>query len=579
MMDDASSRVVEAAKRKLSLGDGVGAVALLRGLRERQPGDAEIRLVLGQVLLEMGDSSSAMAELLAASEMDAGDARIASALSLALIREGDVGKSYEVLSPFALAADAPFEVLLNFSQACLLLDRGEEGAQAAERALALQPNAPAPAINRFLCRRTSNDLAAWQELYATALSQNGVATLKVAAAESLYLSEVDEAVVLEAHREVARRLESNISPTQRFSGSRDVDRPLRIGFLSPDFRRHPVASFTLSFLRHWDREAMPVTFFSLNPLEDEITAEFEGLGTLRRCAGMKAPALAAQIMTDKIDVLVDLAGYTVGGRPEILAMKPAPVVVTGIGYPASLQMERLTGELTDVAICAAASTDWPKPLLVSTPFLCYDPVTPIPPISDSNDSQRPFRWGAACNAKKINRSTVELWGAVLNAHPSASFVCACPEFSRPSELERVKNLIGAAGVLERTEFIVGSRDYTQYMLAYNGIDAVLDTFPFNGATTTLDALLMGVPVLTLRGESHRARVGAGLLSFEPGMVATSSGEFVARSVELSGCGPRDKVSREVLRQKTLISSLSDGRSYARKIEVAIREAWKGYCLS
>ncbi len=578
-MDEASARVVETAKRKLGMGDGEGAVSLLRGALSRTPNDPAVKLVLGQILIELGKPAEAIIELTAALEIDKSSVSAASALALALHQTGETLAAHAVLLPFITAHFASYDAYLNFSQVCLALDLGKEGAQAARRALALEPNSAAAAINLFLCNRTADDLQAWRELYETALAQPGLATLKAAAAESLYLSRLTEAEVTAVHQEVGDRLAKNIAPTRRHSGSRDPERPLKVGFISPDFRSHPVASFALSFLNHWNAEQLPPTFYSLNPLEDEVTERFKAMGRWRPSAGQKATALASQIMADGIDVLVDLAGYTVGGRPEILAMRPSPVVISAIGYPASLHLERLDGEFTDEIAAPSGVTDWVNPIRLPNPFLCYAPVESIPDISAA--PKESFRWGVACNAKKINVASVELWASVLNATPGSTLHCGCPEFSRASELERVRRLFDEAGVSDRCVFFTGVRNYSQYMTLYNSLDTVLDTFPFNGATTTMDALLMGVPVLSLSGVSHRSRVGASLLSAlgRPDWVANTPESLLTKAVKVHNAGSPDLTARKTLREQVQKSLLMDGVEYAKNFAHEVRNAWHRYCIS
>ncbi len=580
-MDEASARVVETAKRKLGLGDGDGAVALLRGAVSRAPGDPALRLVLGQILIELGKPAEAIIELTTALDADNTSVATASALALALHQTGETSAAYAVLLPFVTAQDVSYDACLNFSQICLALDLGDQGAEAARSALALEPNSSAAAVNLFLCDRTKDDLKAWRELHETALAQPGLATVRAAAAESLYLSSLSEAEITAVHQEVGERLAKNIAPTRRYSGSRDPERTLKVGFLSPDFRSHPVASFSVSFLKHWDGEQFPLTFYSLNHLEDEVTERFKTMGRWRPSAGQKATALASQIMADGIDVLIDLAGYTVGGRPEILAMRPSPVVLSAIGYPASLHLARVDGEFTDEIAAPMGATVWANPIRLPNPFLCYAPVETIPNITAKTTPTAGFRWGVACNAKKINVASVELWASVLRATPGSTLHCGCPEFSRTSELERVRSLFVAAGVSDRCVLFTGVRNYSQYMAAYNSIDAVLDTFPFNGATTTMDALLMGVPVLSLSGPSHRSRVGVSLLSAlsKPNWHANTPESFLTNAVKVHHADSPDLIAREALREQVQSSGLTNGVEYAKNFAQEVRNAWHRYCIS
>ena len=569
-MEGRIAQLIDSAKRKFQLGNGEQAIELLERAIDLN-GEPQVQLLLGQLLLEMDRPAEALDPLERATNSELTRTAAASARALALSSTGQNEAAYALLLPLVEQEPAPFEALLNFSHVCFLLDRGEEGAVAARRALKRQPNSSTAAINTFLCARTLDERGAWRELVELAMSQPGTAALRVAAAESLYFDDLDESEVIALHREVGDRLGKTYSPTRRFAGTRDPQRTLKIGFLSPDFRSHPVASFTLSFLRFLKELGFELSFYSLNLREDSVTERFKELGDFHACARLRETAIAQKCLSDSIDVLFDLAGYTVGGRPELLAIRPAPLVFSGIGYPASLQIEGLTGELTD----QGGHADWPRPL-IQNPLLCYEPTEDVPVIEASSSGD--FIWGAYCNAKKINRQTARLWSEVLRATPGSRLRCMSAQFSKSSERSRVSRFFDEVGI-GNVELVEGPVDYAGYMSEFNAVDGILDTYPFNGATTTLDALIMGVPVVTLKGTSHRSRVGASLLE-EFGhleWIANDSNAFIERAQRIFAAGKRPPSHRIALRNQVHSSTLMDGRQYARWFGLAVRSHWEQYC--
>lgn len=569
-MEGRIALLIESAKRKFHLGAVEQAIELLEwavGISE----EPQVQLLLGQLLLEMARPEDALGPLERATNSELTSTAAAPALALALSSMGQNEAGYALLLPLVEQEPAPFEALLNFSHVCFHLDRGEEGAVAARRALKLQPNSSTAAINTFLCARTLDVSGTWRELVEVAMGQPGTAALRVAAAESLYFDDLHESEVIALHREVGDRLGKTYSPTRRFAGTRDPKRTLKIGFLSPDFRCHPVASFTLSFLRYLKELGFELSFYSLNLREDSITERYKELGDFHPCARLRETAIAQKCLSDSIDVLFDLAGYTVGGRPELLAIHPAPLVFSGIGYPASLQIEGLTGELAD----QDGHADWPRPL-IQKPLLCYEPTVDAPAIEAASSGA--FTWGAYCNAKKINRQTAMLWSEVLRATPGSRLRCMSAQFSKASERTLVGRYFDEVGI-GNAELVEGPVDYAGYMSEFNAVDGILDTYPFNGATTTLDALIMGVPVVTLKGTSHRSRVGASLLEGLGHLEwsANDSDDVIERAQQIFTAGKRPSSHRVALRSQVHSSLLMDGRQYARCFGLAVRSHWEQYC--
>lgn len=365
----------------------------------------------------------------------------------------------------------------------------------------------------------------------------------------------------------------------------DPGRRLRVGYLSADLRHHPVASVLEPLLAGHDPDAVEVHAYSLSALpDDEVTRRLRGLvHAWHDVAAHDDEALAARLRRDRVDVLVDLAGHTGGNRLPVLARRPAPVQVTYAGYPNTTGLTTIDLRLTDATCDPAPFADvLHAERLVRLPrcFLAWAPPAPSPPVAPrAPDDPARCAFGSFNNLSKVSVETVALWARLLRETPGARLLLKNHSLAAPTARARVEGLFAAHGVTADRLVLLGRVGAHEHLALHDRVAVGLDPFPYHGATTTLEALWMGVPVVTLAGDRHASRVGASLLEAAGlrALVASTPDEYVALARALLRDEEALRALKLGLRDRVLGSALCDGDSLARAVEAAYREAWRAWC--
>jgi len=467
---------------------------------------------------------------------------------------------YAVAGEAAMQMGQPFAASNGFAAA---LSGGEDASLRAKLALSLQAQGrAAEASAQFaMARRAAPDDAA----IASAALFSGHYDPMNSPAEALA-----EAAAWPRPASRAAR------PTPR---DRDPDRRLRVAYASPDFANHSCAYFLAPLLAAHDRQAVEVFAYSDVGAPDGVTAAFKALNLQwRDMAGKSDDAFVAQARADAIDVLVDCAGHTTGNRLTAFAHRAAPVQVTWLGYPASTGLDCFDARLVDAITDpdgALASED-----LVRVPggFLAY-----LPPPFAPDPGPPPFEtagritFGSFNNLPKLTSRTVAMWAPVMRAVPDSRLVVKAKGLDENATRERYVAMFQAQGLdVSRVEFTGFVGDIGAHIARYRTIDVALDTFPYNGTTTTCEALWMGVPVVTLAGDRHAARVGASLLDRVGlgDLVAADPADFARIAALLAADRQRLAALRGNLRARMAASPLCDGRRLAREFESVYRNMWR-----
>ena len=359
-------------------------------------------------------------------------------------------------------------------------------------------------------------------------------------------------------------------------------RKLRVGVLSFDFRMHSCAFFLRPLLRYVSREGFELHGLCCNSLHDDVTHELRGMCDKWHDVSALAPAALAKHIADaKIDVLLDLGGYTSGSRLEVCAFSPAAMHVSYMGYPGTTAMPQVSWRIVDRVTDTADQSDLFTERLhrMDGCFLCYDPGTSLP---EPRKVKRggPVTFGSFSATTKICSATVELWAKVLRAVPESTLFIKGWAMGGELAPATLRKRFEAAGVsAARLRFAGRTKTGADHLRMYDQVDIALDTTPYVGTTTTCEALLMGVPVMTLAGSEHRSRVGASLLTAAgvPELIANSTDEFVALAAGLAGDEAKLAVYHTTLREQLLGSSLCDGPAFARRFETALRSVWQWRC--
>jgi predicted O-linked N-acetylglucosamine transferase (SPINDLY family) len=357
--------------------------------------------------------------------------------------------------------------------------------------------------------------------------------------------------------------------------------PLRVGLVSGDLRDHSVAFFLEPLLQHHDRAAIELTCYATSPTRDATSERLRrGISRWRDADALDDRALARCIADDGIDVLLDVAGRTTGNRLGLFGLRPAPLQASYLGYPTYSGSEALDGRLTDAVIDPHDDEyPWERPWRLQGSLYCYRPPEDAPDVVAPTGHDE-VCFGSFNQVQKIGPSTVQLWARVLDAVPGSRLLLKAFGLGNPACVERLRAAFAAAGIdPARIECRAGEATRADHLRAYGAVDVALDTLPYNGATTTCEALWMGVPVVTLAGETQAARMGASILG-AAGLgefVATSADGYVASAVQLVRDTARRRELRQTLRARLRAAPLLDGPRYAHDFARTLHLAWQAAC--
>jgi predicted O-linked N-acetylglucosamine transferase (SPINDLY family) len=291
-------------------------------------------------------------------------------------------------------------------------------------------------------------------------------------------------------------------------------------------------------------------------------------------------ALCEVIREDRIDVLVDLTMHMAKGRPLVFARKPAPVQIAWLAYPGTTGMSAVQYRLSDPRLDPDGFDAHysERTLRLADTFWCYDPLTGEPEVNPLPALRRGYlTLGCLNNPCKLTHETLQLWGGVMRALPDARLKLMAPA---GRHRERLVQRLAAQDIEARRVDFVGYRPRAEYLRSYHDIDFALDTFPYNGHTTSLDGLWMGVPTVTRVGETSVGRGGLSQLFHLDllDLAAESDASFVSIAVALAKDIPRLAHLRQHLRARMERSPLMDGARFAGNVEEAYRRAWTAYCI-
>ena len=394
----------------------------------------------------------------------------------------------------------------------------------------------------------------------------------------------DRAILIEATRFAAAHCSPHATRVGKFARrDRSPERRLRIGYVSPDFRNHCQSLFTVPLLSHHDHQRFQIYCYAQLPHPDAISKRLATYADVwRPTYGMSDEGLAALIGEDEIDILVDLTMHMSNGRPLLFARKPAPLQVAWLAYPGTTGIPAIDYRLTDPWLDPPGTGDYPySEMSIRLPdtFWCYDPLTDdLHPNSLPAATAGHVTFGCLNNLCKVSDDTLHRWGRVMARLPSSRLILLAAE---GSHRQRVLDLLGHQyGVgAERIDF-VPYQPRQQYLQTYHRIDLCLDTLPYNGHTTSLDAYWMGVPVVTQVGHTIVGRAGWSQLNNLglPELAAFDDESFVDIAVLLAKDLARLAQLRQSLRGTLEKSSLMDGRRFAGAMQSAFRQMWERYRL-
>lgn len=564
------------------------AEQILRRHLQKEPRDATGNHILAATLLSKGQHAQAAFFASKANELFPHDFAILSVLGTALTASGNAAPAIEIYREAAtLAPDKP-TLWAGLGTTLLSEDRLDEAIPAFEKAVALDPKELSGPTNLAVCHTRLGDAIASLEVLRTALVHHpkNEALLLHTASMGNYADTMTPEEVRTAHDHLARAIESRVKSVRPMPATPLNGRPLRVGLLSGDFFDHSCSYFLEPLLAHFAdpaaRNASNIELVCLSATykSDDITRRLRAYGhPWRDLLRLSTQATADAIRSDRIDVLIDCGGYTHDTRVQALAHRAAPVQMTYLGYPNTTGLRECDFRIVDSITDPPGSEHLSSETLIRLDphFLCYTPLradrgVPINPEPPSvRTGQVTF---ASFNAMmKIVSSTIRVWARVLHSVPGSRLLLK-------SKHAGARRRIGAAFEAQgidpaRVELLPPVHAASDHMALYNDVDIALDPFPYNGTTTTYEALSMGVPVVALMGDRHAARVSASILTTAgvPELITATADDYVALAARLARDPDRLRHWRRDLRARLIASPACDAAAFSTRFAAALHAAW------
>lgn len=532
-------------------GEPEEALRLLRRSVRLAPGVAEFHSNLGTVLGQMGKEHEAVQAIREAIRLQPNFAPAHRNLGMALTRCGRIDEAVEAFREVLLLDPSDQQTICDLRALFSKVGDAREEMACLRRLAAMRPNDA----------RLHSDLVLLMH----------------------YLPNVSVEEVFHETVKWARRFGRPLYPKGGATYPNDLspDRPLRVGYVSGDFRNHPVGRFALPLIESHDAGHVEVTCYSDAMDSDEITrATRSAANHWCETSDLNDQQLAEKVQEDRIDVLVDLTGHMQMTRLLMFAHKPAPVQVTYLGHPNTTGLETIDCRITDALHDPTGKSDElnvERLARLPRPLWCYRPLgdeaLPVTP-SPSADG-RPVMFGCMNRISKLTPEMMRLWAGMLHQVPGARLRILV----EPGTGSSVVTRLARHGIDPRSLDISHRGSRREYLENFSRIDLHLDTFPYNGATTTFDGLWMGVPTVTLAGDTHVQRVGLAVLSTLglQELVGRTPNDYARIAVELACNRTRLTGMRWTLRPRLQASPLMDGKGLAAAVERLYRDLWRQWC--
>lgn len=561
------------------------AVSVLERLIETGTDHPQVRGLLGTLHMTAGRTEAALPHLRRAHELAPDQAHLAFQLGAALV---SAGRPLEGLPFMQRAVDLSptwLPGLLGFARALQGVGDFDRAEAHYQRAIAADPGSADATCSLAGLYIASGRVGQAIDLFRRAARQHptdaGVMGRLLSALN--YADDATREEIFEAHEHWGRLVMARGTDSPAFPNAPDPDRRLRVGLLSTDLWDHSCAYFLRPILAAHDPARLELICYTTSTSDDWMTGELRARADgWRSVAGQGEDALINSLRADGLDILIELSGHTGNGPLAALRRRAAPVQAMYLGYPNTTGLPTIDWRLVD------AVTDPPGAEHFSTErlaridgcFLCYSgPVDVPPPPPPPPPPASPVTFGSFNSIRKIGPAVVRAWSAILLATPGSRLLIKTRGISTPAAARSFRSAFAECGIdAARLELMDGLPDKRAHLNLYGRLHLALDTFPYNGATTTCEALWMGVPVVTLSGAMHAGRVGASLLRAAglPELVADSPDGFVALASGLAQNPNRLAATRaKVLAFRG--SFLCDAAAFAPKFEAALRTMWREWC--
>ena len=399
-----------------------------------------------------------------------------------------------------------------------------------------------------------------------------------------YLQEITKKKIYEESRSFASAVETSLAIRSLAEDKpEDMEKRLRVGYVSGDFRRHVVAELFLPILLHHDRKHFDIYCYYNNVFFDDVTERIKQNSNFRVIEGVSNEKVVDIVLGDDIDILVDLSGHTANNRLPVFSKKPAPIQMSGIGYPETTGLFSIDYRISQIfmeplSLCEKYSSE--KPVYLPAPGIAFaEPAcccsSPLPALRNGYITFASF---SRCN--KVGDNMIPIWAEILKHVPDSQLLLNVPSKNATRVKADLCRRFCDLGVTNERLSFYESMPFAEFLRFYARADIALDTFPYNSMTTLFYALCMGIPFVTLPGDTALSR-GGGMLLSSVGLnklICETSQQYVQAAVQLAGNYDELADLRANLRDYLHTSGLADMQTYTRNLEKAYREVWRRWCL-
>ena len=568
---------------RLNAGDAPGAVAALSGLLNIRPVRFGSMMYLGEALLRVGNMVAAEKAFARASGSNNPDFLLT--LSARVYVHNYWQEAIDVLKKaLGLRADS-VPILLALAKMQSEVYALADCRESLRRIQALEHDNPDARLLAAGLQGRMGDAKGHLATLQTALEAGADPLSRLAssvAMTSLYHDAMPPAQVADLHRSLCAPIEAAVVQKTEFANTRTPQRRLRIGYMTGDFhRQHPVNIFMLPVLLRHDHAQFEIYVYHTGTMFDDYTRQAKACADhWLEAAALDDATLQKAIVADGVDVLADLAGHTASHRLGVFALRAAPVQATFLGYPHSTGLSTIDWLIGDAVVSPAEHAHLFSEGIAQLPgsVFCWAPVDnyPLPPARPAN---APVVFGSFNNAMKLSPQTIALWSRVLKAVPQSRLLLKAPSLRDAAVQARFTDLFAAQGIGSERLVLRGPTGLADMMQEYGDMDIALDPTPYNGGTTTLQALWMGVPVVALTGGNFVSRMGASFMATlgQPEWAAEDEDAYIAAAVALAGNIAALRAQRPQLRAQMATSPLCDITRYVAHFEALLQRMWGVYC--
>jgi predicted O-linked N-acetylglucosamine transferase (SPINDLY family) len=563
--------------------DTAAALTHLHAAVTLRPRWAEGHNALGLLYEKVGLGVEARFHFSAALEIAPSMAEARNNLGISFANAGDVKKAIESYRA-ALSARPEFpEALYNLGNALRDIEEYDAAILSFRAASRLRPSFVEALANAGEALDKTGDYEAAEASFEALLALNGAdaRTFSSLLCELNYDLRFTPAALYSRHRQFGAMVESHVEPILRTplrQNSAEADRKLRIGYVSADFNTHPVARFMEPVFRNHNRSRFEIFCYSCGEKTDAQTDIFKHFcNSWIESGALSDQALCQRIRNDGIDILVDLSGHSAGNRLTALALKPAPLQITYLGFPNTTGLSSIDYRITDsIADPPGESRVHSEALFhLDECFCCYSPPPSAPEVGPlPADTTGTITFGSTHTLARLNNRVIDLWSAVLHAAPNSQLLVFRTTL-RGVAAARLRDRFEQNGIASERIIMRNTTPARGHLAVYDEIDIMLDTLPWSGHASACEALWMGVPIVTLSGDRFAGRMVTSVLSALglTNCIAKSSGEFIEKSCALAATRDTLRQLRQTLRTIVASNILCNGPKFTAGLESAYLRMW------